>query len=198
MVMARVHGHPWQERWQGAGWPPVQDEPPQVGIPSLERNHAYHCKLTPGVFLGMRCNHDLSILLRLPVVRSRVQGFLSDDGPSDHADEDDKGDSLLEQSIKDMTQLIIDHEFYASDYSTKDQPHAANLLQTLHDSLIRHDHYAAERELSGKSEDDMDRARPLLQSLICATNRRLHKGMPSILRLSTGEAKSLLFSPEVL
>ena len=79
-----------------------------------------------------------------------------------------------------MVQLIVDHEYYASDYSARNQPHAANLLQTLHDSLVRHDRFAREREAAGKSCEDMDRARRLLQSLVCATNRRLHKGMPSI------------------
>ena len=92
----------------------------------------------------------------------------------------EEAERLYEQNVQLMVQLIVDHEFYASDYSTKSQPHAANLLQTLHDNLVRHNHYAAEREAAGKSTEDVDRARRLLQSLICATNRRVHKGMPSI------------------
>ena len=142
-------------------------------MPSLERSHAYHCKLTPGVFLGPRCNHDLSILLRLPVLSERIKRVLSgvlDDSGKDGGDKEDERE--YDACVDTMVQLIIDHEFYASDYSTKDQPHAANLLQTLHDSLVRHDRYAAEREAAGKSSEDMDRARRLLQSLICATNRR--------------------------
>ena len=37
------------------------------------------------------------------------------------------------ESIDLMVQHIIDTEFYTVDFATKDQPHAANLLQTLHD-----------------------------------------------------------------
>ena len=40
---------------------------------------------------------------------------------------------------------IVDAEYYASDYSTKEQPHADNLLHTLHDSLEQHLRNAAER-----------------------------------------------------
>ena len=76
MVMARAHGHALQPRWTEGDWPPVQRTPPQAGLPSLERNHAYHCRMTPGVFLGARCNHDLSILLRLPVLDERQRGLL--------------------------------------------------------------------------------------------------------------------------
>ena len=74
----------------------------------------------------------------------------------------EEAERLYEQNVQLMVQLIVDHEFYASDYSTKSQPHAANLLQTLHDNLVRHNHYAAEREAAGKSTEDVDRARRLL------------------------------------
>ena len=77
MVMARVHGHALQSRWSDGEWPPVQRVPPQAGMPGLERNHAYHCRMTPGVFLGARCNHGLSILLRLPVLCDRLQSLLA-------------------------------------------------------------------------------------------------------------------------
>ena len=78
--MARVHGHALQRRWDGAAWPPVHSAPPQAGMPALERNHAFHCKMTPGVFLGARCNHDLSILLRLPVLNDRRKTLFSNNG----------------------------------------------------------------------------------------------------------------------
>ena len=78
-VMARAHGHALQERWLNDEWPPVQRVPPQEGMPALERNHAYHCRMTPGVFLGARCNHDLSILLRLPVLNDRLRTLLEGD-----------------------------------------------------------------------------------------------------------------------
>ena len=77
MVMARRHGHELQSRWTEGEWPPVQRIPPGEGRPGLERNHAYHCRLAPAVFLSARCNHDLSILLRLPVLDERLRNLLA-------------------------------------------------------------------------------------------------------------------------
>ena len=181
-VMARLHGHTLHQRWVAGDWPPVQQVPPQAGMPSLERNHAFHCKMSPGVFLSARCNHDLSILLRLPVLSERMKSVMAHfaNGLRDEQEEDDKQEAqrFYEESVDVMVQLIVDHEYYASDYSTKSQPHAANLLQTLHDSLVRHNRFAAEHDYAGKANVDLARAQRLLQSFICATNRRLHKGMP--------------------
>ena len=39
---------------------------------------------------------------------------------------------------------MVDHEYYASNYASKDQPQAANL---------RHDRFAAERELAGNMDE---------------------------------------------
>ena len=97
-----------------------------------------------------------------------------------------------------MVEVMVDHEYYASDYASKDQPQAANLLQTLHDSLVRHDRFAAEREVAGTTDEGMDRARRLLQSFVSATNRRLHKGFPSIYAYLLGKPNhyaSHLFQP---
>lgn len=42
-------------------------------MPALERSHAYHCRMAPGVFLGARFNHGLSILLRFPVLCDQLK-----------------------------------------------------------------------------------------------------------------------------
>jgi hypothetical protein len=89
-------------------------------------------------------------------------------------------DEIIAASVDIIISGILNSEYYASDYATKDQPHAANLLQTLHDSLIRHEGYAAEREAAGKSNEELDRAKRLLQSLVSATNRRVHIGLPTV------------------
>lgn len=76
-VIKRVHGHALQRRWRDdQDLPPVVDVPPQAGMPALERNHCYHGKTTPGVMLAARCNHDLGILLRLPVLSDRLRAAL--------------------------------------------------------------------------------------------------------------------------
>ena len=182
MVMARVHGHALQERWTARDLPPVQQVPPQAGMPGLERNHAYHCKMLPGIFLGARCNHDVSPLLRFPVLSAELKSAVFTLPSECNTSEESHTDAhrAITDIVNTMTQLIVDHEYYASDYSAKSQPHAANLLQTLHDGLLRHSRFAAEREASGQDSHDSAKAQRLLQSLICATNHRLHKGMPSI------------------
>ena len=43
-----------------------------------------------------------------------------------------------QRDVDHLVQLMMDHEYYASDYSAKSQPHAANLLRTLHDSLVQY------------------------------------------------------------
>ena len=164
-VVKRAHGHLLQPRWDQEGFPPIITSPPQAGMPALERNHAYHFKMTPGLMLGPRCNHDLGILLRLPVLDDDLKEALlkawhrvkdSGDG-SDHTEADDEAargvSRLSDESIEAMVEVMVDHEYYASDYASKDQPQAANLLQTLHDSLVRHDRFAAEREVAGTIDE---------------------------------------------
>ena len=89
-------------------------------------------------------------------------------------------DDVITQSVETIVMEMLNSESYASDYVTKDQPHAANLLQTLHDSLIRHERYSAERRAAGKPDAESDRAKRLLQSLVTATNRRIHVGLPTV------------------
>ena len=181
-VARRVHGRDLQSRWDGNGLPPLLESPPQAGLPALEPSQPYHYKMNPVIILGPRCNHDLGILLRLPVLPPMLRAALErvlaavrtsavPTAPGADLSEDSKLRAAWEASVEAMVEVMIDHEYYASDYSSKDQPHAANLLQTLHDSLIRHDRYAAEREATGKSNEGMDRARRLLQSLVTATTR---------------------------
>ena len=43
-----------------------------------------------------------------------------------------------EESIEAMIDTIVDHECYAAEYATKVQPQAEELMQTLHDSMLRH------------------------------------------------------------
>ena len=105
MVMARAHGHALQPRWTEGDWPPVQRTPPQAGLPSLERNHAYHCRMTPGVFLGARCNHGLSILLRLPVLDERQRDLLSGK-PLTPAEQEERT-VAIQESLRTMVQLIV-------------------------------------------------------------------------------------------
>ena len=83
-VMKRMHGKDLQPRWDGEGVPPTHMTPPHRGAPKLERNHAFHYKMTPGIILGPRCNHDVGILPKLPCSGPllQLQGKASSDlGP---------------------------------------------------------------------------------------------------------------------
>ena len=92
----------------------------------------------------------------------------------------ERAKGVLCNSVDQLVQLMVDHEYYASDYSAKSQPHASNLPHTLHDSLMQFRRFAAERALAGGGDEDLARAKRLLQCLTAATQKRLHKGMPSI------------------
>jgi hypothetical protein len=80
-------------------------------------------------------------------------------------------------SLDDMLESIVAAEFYSSNYASKDQPHAQGLLHTLHDSMERAKKF---KDSSHEDQDIKERARKLLQQLVAATNRRMHKGFPSI------------------
>ena len=149
------------------------------GLPLLERHHPFHGKLSPGCLSGNRCNHDLGLVWAFPVLSDALRASL-EEGASDVLGESAARDERFEDALDLSLQLIVDHELYASDYSTTMQPQAANLLHTLHDSLVRHDRFAAERAAAGKSDALLDKARRLLQSLVMATNRRQHTGFPTI------------------
>jgi len=86
-------------------------------------------------------------------------------------------------SVSEMMETIIDHEFYCHDYAAKEQPHAQGLLHTLHDSMMRSQRFE-KRPLPAESPlpptAAFDATRSLFQRLVAATNRRIHKGMPSV------------------
>ena len=69
-VMKRVHGKELKARWDGKGMPPIHKKPPHRGMPQLERTHPFHFKMSPGPMLGPLCNHDVGILLKLPILDS--------------------------------------------------------------------------------------------------------------------------------
>ena len=54
-------------------------------MPLLEITYPFFFKLTPGIMLGPRCNHDLGIFLRLPVLSESQREFLLKDFDSNDA-----------------------------------------------------------------------------------------------------------------
>ena len=182
-VAKRCHGKALQARWMRKGAPPVIPTAPQKGAPGLERNHPFFFNMNPGVLSGPRCNHDMGVLPKLPVLSAPLQEKLlleeaKGNGSQDAWDSDTRGavDDMMDTLVQDM----VNSEYYTSDYASKEQPQAANLLHTLHDACEVHGRDAAERHATGDCNDVRDQARRLLQSLVSATNRRVHTGMPTV------------------
>ena len=63
----RMHGLSLQASWNGVGIPTIHTSPPLKGSIALEVNYPFHFKMTPSMLQGPMCNHDLGILLRLPL-----------------------------------------------------------------------------------------------------------------------------------
>eukprot|EP00973_Karenia_brevis_P078086 10845900-Karenia_brevis.AAC.1 len=78
-VMKRAHGLRLQASGPHRLLPPVQSCPPNPGTPLLEITFPFFFKLAPAVLFGARCNHDLGIFLRLPVLSEAIQQQLADD-----------------------------------------------------------------------------------------------------------------------
>ena len=97
----------------------------------------------------------------------------------------DPESDALSTAAEEMVESIVAAEFYASDYAAKERPQAQGLFHTLHDSLLRTEQFSGTGEdvrQQGREGAELSRetARKLLQRLVAATNRRIHKGFPSI------------------
>ena len=126
-VAKKVHGRELVDRWNCQGLPPVHSAPPQTGLPALEQNHPFHFKMNPAVMLGPRCNHDVGVLLRLLLPRSlqeRMRRQSTEGTPACLdvvASETTSFEaSMWEDSMDAFLEALIDHEFYCSDYASKD------------------------------------------------------------------------------
>ena len=164
-VAKRSHGLALQPRWNGTGDVPLHKDLPFLGCPALEINHPFHFKMTPGVMLGPKCNHDLGVLLRLST-QSTAGAHQSLD---------------RERAISGMLDSMGDHEYYCASYSTKDQPHIEGLLTTLADSLRAKERDVLVAREAGEEVSQHEIARQILHRLVAATNRRMHKGFQEML-----------------
>ena len=156
-----VHGLPLRDHWDGTGPLPLGLSHPFRGLPEVETVHPFHFKMTPGVFLGPKCNHDLGVLLRIP--EQSASGLSPD------------------EAIVLMLDAMGDKEFYCASYSSKEQPHIDGLLETLADGVRSKERDIAEARATGEELSCHEVARGILHRLMSATNRRMHKGFPEML-----------------
>ena len=136
------------------------------------------------MLLGPRCNHDLGVLLRLPILDPQL--FTKTPATV----EETEASQLWEESVKEMVDTLIAHEFYCATYASKEQPHIEGLCQTLQDGVRGLERELAERRARGDPEvEPLERGRRLLHRLLSSTNRRMHKGYPEMLSDITGLAQ---------
>ena len=81
------------------------------------------------MMMSPQCNHDLGVLLR-------ICNLTSDADPSEARE------SLIE--------AIGDHEYYASSYASKEQPHTEGLLVTLAQSVRYKEEDIAKKTAEGQ------------------------------------------------
>eukprot|EP00973_Karenia_brevis_P040522 5603365-Karenia_brevis.AAC.1 len=86
-------------------------------------------------------------------------------------------DTAIDNAMEDMLEAVVAAEMYCTEYSTKEQPHAQGLLHTLHDAMLRAEKFNVENDSDRSCQDA---ARRLLQQLVAATNRRMHRGFPTV------------------
>ena len=159
----RQHGLLLHKHWDGQGVPPISASAPSTGLPELETNHPFHFKMNPAVLLGPKCNHDVGVLLRLPV--QTITGGRP---------------STREAACEAMLDAMGDHEFYCAAYSSKDAPHIGGLLQTLADAKSAKEAEIQAARDAGEAVPVKEQVRQTLHRLLSATNRRMHKGFPEL------------------
>ena len=90
--------------------------------------------------------------------------------------------------VASILDTIVDHEFYCTNYATKEEPHIEGLLQTLADGVRRLEaDAAASRERGEDVPEAVELARRMLHRLLSSTNRRMHKGFPEMLSYILGK-----------
>ncbi len=174
----RTHGKELREHWDGNCAPPIGKVEPELRKPLLERTHPFHSKFNYPLLGAARCNHDVGILLRLPVAIaecfSDALGTFRDQPTTDQ----------IEQAILEMACAINDADFYCSEYTSKEQPHLDNLYTSFANGLARL--FQDLESMDESARQPAYKAKRILHRLISATNKRVHKGMPEMVSFLFG------------
>ena len=184
--MRRVPGRQLATVWDGQGLPPVHAHPPEIGLPALECTWPYHFKASFGTLLGARCNHDVGVLGRLPVLTKDIEGQLLGDKPFTELPPEVRGELLRE-----LASGIVDREYYASEYGSKEDERSIGLFEAFHDATLRYkERYAkvAPTEHLDLSEDQrlLLRCKRLMQSLTAQLHKGHHVGLPAVMSYIRG------------
>ncbi len=101
----------------------------------------------------------------------------------------------FEAACAEMHTAVVEHEYYCSAYSSKEQPKLQALLSSMSKSLE-----GLEKELASMLQENpdfpaMDRALKIMHRLVSATNRANHKGRPSFKRWIFHQASRFFIDP---
>ena len=124
-ITKMVHGAPLVPRWRACGdsAPPVADTAQwNAGEVLVEQHHPFVGPLTGAMYGGPRCNHHISVLLRLPAPDDAA-GAAGAIAPSQAA--------RVDAAIASMAQLLNDANFYCGKYCGKDQQKIDNLFKCI-------------------------------------------------------------------
>ena len=120
--MQRVPGRELAAAWDGQGLPLVHANPPEAGLPALECTWPYHFKESFGTLLGARCNHDVGVLGRLPVLPTDIETQLLQGTSFKALPSEVRG-----ELFRELSSGIVDREYYASEYGSKEDERSVGL-----------------------------------------------------------------------
>ena len=189
LVIKRIKGRKLQPRWT---WnaskpvlPPVDSDPPQRGMPSVETNHGFTCRFNPAGSLGPCTNHDMNPLLRLPVLPDDLKGRLAEALASSSkvtsADLSEDEPITFKTACEEVFANVVEHEFYCGSYSSKEQPKLKELLGAMEASLKKLEGRIEEAKQAGESFNNLEIAAKFMHNLTQAANRCCRKGYPEIM-----------------
>ena len=172
-VFKMVHGAQLVPRWSygsaGGASPPIADESQwNAGEPLVEQNQPFIGPLMGAMYGGPRCNHHVSVLLRLPPVTGTE--------PICAAAQAER----VNAAIALIAKLLNDANHYCGDYCGKAQPQMDNLFRHLAQAQA-----GLLKSLDDLREDDpaeavLYRAKRVVYRMMNVCARRMHKGMPEM------------------
>ena len=167
-----VHGAQLAPRWQARAHdtPPIADKAQwNAGEALVEQHHPFVGPLTGAMYAGPRCNHHISVLLRLPIPDGSATGASALSQAA-----------RVDEAVAAMAKLLNDANYYCGKYCGKDQQKIDNLFKCLAQA-----HASLKNSLgdctSDAVEDVLYRAKRVVYRMMTACNRRMHKGMPEMI-----------------
>ena len=152
-VWQRRHGLPLQDR------PTVGSVPPLAGVLLTERHHPFHTRFNAGVLAAVKCNHDLSVLVRAPEAAAALD--------AEH----------FATQLASSTQLAT---FYITGYMSKVQPHLTNLWHLLEQGQRRLEHELQQQASAGAVLVGPSLMGKTLNRMLSSCQRRAHKSLPEM------------------